>query len=341
MNITTYQYRIKDATSAKALKQLSYSVNYTWNYCNEVNQERCAKFRKTFTNYDLHKLTAGCSKELGLHSQTVQAVCDEYAKCCKQHRKTRLSWRSRKRSLGWIPFKALGVKIQSDTITYGGRLFRYWLSRPLEGVVQCGSFAQDAQGHWFVNLVVEVADKGRTKTGKQVGIDLGLKTLATLSDGAELRRENLTNSFESQLAKAQRARKKKRTRSIHAKIRRKRKDWNHKVTTGLVRAYDRIVVGNVSSAKLKKTRMAKSVSDASWADLKLMLGYKAVSLGVEYKEVDESFSTVTCSGCMARTGPQGVRGLGVREWVCAECGSPHLRDVNAAKNILALSVRDI
>lgn len=339
MKLTTLQYRIKDQTTGKHLTKMAYAVNFCWNYCNQVNAERWSKFRKTFSAFDLNKLTAGCAKDLGLHSQTVQAVCEEYAKACKQFKKTRLSWRSRKRSLGWIPFKASGVKIQGDSITYGGRTFRFWLSRPIEGKVRFGSFAQDAKGHWFVNLVIEESDKGRIKTGKEperrtVGIDLGLKTLATLSDGVELSRENLTRKYEQQLAMAQRARKKKRVTAIHARIRNKRKDWNHKATTRLVREYDRIVVGNVNSSKLKKTRMAKSVSDAGWADLKQMLAYKAMALGVEYKEVNESWSTVTCSDCGSRSGPQGLRELAVREWVCVKCGSMHLRDVNAAKNIL-------
>jgi len=339
MNLTTYQYRIKDQTAGKHLAKMSYSCNYVWNYCNQSNAERWSKFRKTFSAFDLNKLTAGCAKDLGLHSQSVQAVCEEYAKSGKQLKKVKLNWRSRKRSLGWIPFKAVAVKIQGDSITYGGRVFKFWLSPvrrcgPIEGKVRFGSFAQDSQGHWFVNLVVESKPETRTKTGKECGIDLGLKTLATLSDGVESSRENLTKSFEVQLAKAQRARKKKRVTAIHARIKNKRKDWNHKATTRLVREYDRIVVGNVSSSKLKKTCMAKSVSDAGWADFKLMLGYKAVALGSVYMEVEEKFSTLTCSDCLERSGPRGLSGLGVREWVCSSCGSVHSRDVNAAKNIL-------
>ena len=116
-----------------------------------------------------------------------------------------------------------------------------------------------------MNLVVESKPETRPTTGKECGIDLGLKTLATLSDGVELSRENLIRKFENQLAIAQRARKKKRVTVIHCKIKNKRKDWNHKATTRLVREYDKIVVGNVSSKKLMKTRMAKSVADASWS----------------------------------------------------------------------------
>ena len=341
MQYTTYQFRIKDSTSGKHLTRMGYSVNFVWNYCNEVNQERWKKFGQPFSAFNLNKLTAGCAKDLGLHSQTVQAICEEYAKSCKQHKKIKLKWRSQKRSLGWVPFKAVGVKVVGDTITYNGQKFRFWLSRPIEGIIRLGSFSQDSRGHWFVNLTMEEANKGRIKTGKECGIDLGLKTMMTLSDGVEFSRENLTKKYEKELAKAQRARKKKRVTAIHAKIKNKRKDWNHKTSTRLVREYDKIVVGNVSSSKLKKTRMAKSVSDAGWASLKQMLVYKAIALGVEYSEVDESFSTVTCSGCKARTGPQGVRGLRVREWVCTECGTSHLRDVNAAKNILSFSVQGI
>ncbi len=73
---------------------------------------------------------------------------------------------------------------------------------------------------------------------------------------------------------------------------------------------------------------------ASWGSLKLMLDYKAVSLGKNFQIVDERFSTVTCSVCSQRTGPSGLSGLGVRNWKCLNCGSTHLRDVNAAINIL-------
>lgn len=334
MKLTTLQYRIKDETTAKHLNKMAGSVNFVWNYCNEVNYDSWRKFHKTYSAFDLNNKTAGCAKALGLHSQTVQAVCDQYTKACRQFKKTRLSWRSRKRSLGWIPFKATGVKVQNDSIIYNGHTFRLWLSRPITGKVRFGSFAQNTKGHWFANVVIENTSNSRFKTGKECGIDLGLKTLITLSDGVVFGRDNLTKKYEQQLAMAQRARKKKRVITIHSKIKAARKDWNQKTSTTIIREYDNVVVGNVSSSKLKKTRMAKSVSDAGWFDFKRMLEYKAMRLGSVYKEVNESYSTVTCSICYERTGPSGLSKLGVREWQCSCCGTSHLRDVNAAKNIL-------
>ena len=261
-------------------------------------------------------------------------MVDEYCKCGQQFKRPKLNWRSRKRSLGWVPFKATGVRLTADSVTYGGQTFRFWNSRPLPGKVRFSSFCEDGQGRWYVNFVCEDPTPERTKTGKVAGVDLGLKTLATLSDGVEFTRENLTRAFEHRLATAQRARKKKCITRIHARIKNKRKDWNHKATTRLTNAYDVLAMGNVSTSKLKKTKMAQSVSDAGWADFKTMLSYKAFRLGTLYQEVNESFSTVTCPGCKARTGPKGQAGLGVRSWECSGCGVSHARDLNAAQNIL-------
>ena len=102
-----------------------------------------------------------------------------------------------------------------------------------------------------------------------------------------------------------------------------------------------IFVGDVASAKLVKTNMAKSTLDAGWAMLKTMLEYKSHQAGVVFEVVGESYSTQTCSCCgvIPASSPKGRAGLGIREWVCSECGAAHDRDMNAAKNILAAGHR--
>jgi putative transposase len=99
-----------------------------------------------------------------------------------------------------------------------------------------------------------------------------------------------------------------------------------------------IFVGNVSSLKLVKTKMAKSVLDAGWGTLKTLLEYKCDHAGVVFQEINEAYSTQCCSSCqvIADSSPKGRAGLGIREWTCSECGAEHDRDINAAKNILAL-----
>ncbi|HRX72189.1 MAG: transposase [Candidatus Competibacteraceae bacterium] len=333
--VKTFHYRIKESSAAPKLNHLARSVNQVWNFCNETQEHALRWNQRWPTGFDLNKLTAGCSKELRLHSQTVQAVCEEYAMRRKQSGKRKLRWRGRQ-SLGWIPFKASGVKVVEDTVTYCGQTFRFWNSRLLSGPIKTGNFAQDARGRWYVNFVVDVPDEAPTTGTKHIGVDLGLKTLATCLDGQAIPVPRFYRRQQQHLANQQRRRKSRRVRNLHAKIANRRKDFLHKESTRLIRECELIVVGNVSSSKLNKTNMAKSVNDASWSMFRRFLDYKAIAQKVVYREVSEHLTTQTCSHCHAVSGPKGRKGLGVREWVCGECGTQHDRDTNAALNILRL-----
>lgn len=335
MSILTFRYRIKDSTSGTRLAKMASAVNYVWNFCQEVSLLAFRREKRFLSAYDLINLTAGTSKDLGIHTDTISEICRQYVQSRKQHKRIRLKWRSKKRSLGWIPFKLRAIQLKDDTVTYCGNRFRFWRSRPIEGTIKTGSFAQDAQGHWYVNFQCEVDDPGIPSGTDELGIDLGLKDQVSCSDGAKYSRENLTRSHEDALAIAQRAHKKKRIKAIHAHIANQRKDWGHKTSTMIVQRASLIAVGNVSPSKLARTNMAKSVLDAGWSQLRTMLAYKAMRLGIDYCNVNESGSTVTCSACGNRTGPSGLSRLDVREWVCMSCGTCHDRDTNAAQNILA------
>ena len=153
-SLLTYRYRIKDATSGKHLLRMARAVNFVWNYANERSLHAYRRDRRFLSQFDLINLTAGTSKELGLHTDTLSEVCREYATRRRQCKKIRLKWRSRKRSLGWVPFKGRCVQVQDDTVTYAGKCFRFWLSRPLAGRLKTGSFTQDARGHWYINIPV-------------------------------------------------------------------------------------------------------------------------------------------------------------------------------------------
>jgi len=114
------------------------------------------------------------------------------------------------------------------------------------------SFNEDARGRWYFNVVVDAKDQPSKGQGK-VGIDLGLKTVATCSDGTELQ-GRWFRSLQLLLAKAQGARRKKQAHAIRAKIRNKRQDDQHKFSRELVNRCGEIYVGNVSSSKLVKLR---------------------------------------------------------------------------------------
>ena len=168
---------------------------------------------------------------------------------------------------------------------------------------------------------------------------MGLKECATTSDGDKLQ-GRWFRELEPQLAAAQRARKKKRVKAIHAKIANRRKDAIHKFTTHLVKNNAAIFVGDVASAKLVKTKMAKSTLDAGWAMFKTALEYKCRQAGVVFEVVNEAYSTQACSSCGSVEGPKGSNDLGRRRWTCS-CGAEHDRDVNAAKNIARFGLESL
>ena len=315
----------------------SRAVNFVWNYCNDRQKDALRFGRRWHTGFDLNKLTTGSSRELGLHSGTVNAVCEQYAKSRSQKNRPYLRYRGRK-TLAWVPFKGRELKREGNAFRFAGNTFRVFYSRPLpEGKIKDGSnFACDRRGNWFLNIVIEVPVPQARLPVRAIGIDLGLRDFATFSDGTRINAQRIYRSAEKALAVAQRARKKRRVKAIHARIAHRRSDFLHKLSARIVRDFDYIVVGNVNAATLAKTKMAKSVLDAGWSDFRNQLAYKAVRHGAWFEEVNEAFSTQTCSGCgtLPDSRPRGIAGLGIREWQCSECGCLHDRDQNAALNIL-------
>lgn len=334
--ILTYSFRIKDQTTKKILNSMARSVNFVWNYCNETSYNAIRNHGKWLSKYDFNPLVKGAAKELGLHSQTVQLVSYEYVTRRVQFKKSKLKWRCKK-SLGWIPLGKDGIKIEDDTLIHNKEEFSFWKSREIEGTIKCGSICEDSRGRWYLNLQCEVEEKRSAGSG-EVGLDLGLKTFATESTGKKTDTGRWFRYYENKLAKAQQKKKKRLVKTIHAKISNKRKDDLHKLSHELVKNNGLVVVGDVGGEKLAKTKMAKSVLDAGWSSFRTMLEYKAIRRHGVLVVVNERDTTRTCSYCgvIPDSAPKGVKGLGIREWVCSSCNTVHDRDVNAARNILRL-----
>jgi IS605 OrfB family transposase len=334
--ILVYRYRVKSLSGL--LNKQSRAVNFVWNFCNDRQKDAVRFHRPWHTGFDLNKLTQGSSKELGLHSGTVNAVCEQYAKSRSRKNRPYLRYRSAKKSLGWVPLKGRELKREGDAFRFAGNTFRVFNSRALPaGKIKDGSnFSRDRKGNWFLNIVieVEVVTAGARLPVRGVGIDLGLKDFATLSTGEKIEAQHIYRGAEQALAVAQRARKKRRIKAIHAQMAHRRNDFHHQLSTRLVAQFDYIAVGNINASSLAKTNMAKSVLDAGWSSFRHQLAYKAVKHGAWYEEVNERFTTQTCSDCGAISGPKGLEGLVIREWKCSDCGCLHDRDQNAALNIL-------
>jgi putative transposase len=225
-------------------------------------------------------------------------------------------------------------------------------SRPLpEGASPSTvTVSQDAAGRWFVSLLCEDPSvQPFPATDAAVGIDVGLDHLLTLSTGEKVANPRHERRDRARLAKAQRqlARKargeganrrkaRQKVARVYARIADRRRDHLHKLTTRLVRENQTIVIEDLTVRNMVKNgSLARAISDAAWADFRSMLEYKAQWYGREVIAVDRWFpSSRLCSTCGTL---QDKMPLNVREWTC-DCGTTHDRDVNAAKNILAVGL---
>ena len=201
-------------------------------------------------------------------------------------------------------------------------------------------------GRWYASLTVEREDKPVTKPpqGGAVGIDLGIKTLATLSDGTIIDNPRCLAASERRLKRAQKALSRKTRGSnrrakarakvarIHAHVANQRLDAIHKATTWLAGTYSEICIEDLHVAGMVKNhRLAKAVSDASFAEFRRQLEYKTARTGARLHIVDRWYpSSKTCSACGA---VKAKLSLSERVFHCDACGLAMDRDLNAAVNI--------
>jgi putative transposase len=328
--IKTLKLRVKDK-HAKELGRMARDVNFIWNYINELSHRSITERGRWLSAFDFNPYLKGAHAHFDLTMQSLKEVALEYVIRRQQARKNRLRWRS-KRSLGWVPFSTQDLKIKDGKAVYRKKHYSLFNAEYLNGHdVRTGSFNQDARGRWYLNVTVKVEPTKTEATGA-VGLDLGLKSTVTDSNGGGIEGRNF-RKLEDKLARHQRANNRKQVRNVHAKTANRRKHEMHVYTTQLVRTNVTIVVGSV------KLDQSKSTMDAGWYQLKSMLSYKCAYAGVDFREVNEAYSTVTCSACGSLTGPTGLTGLRIRNWYCSDCGTHHDRDVNAAKNILSFGVK--
>jgi putative transposase len=207
------------------------------------------------------------------------------------------------------------------------------------------TIVKDAAGRYFASFVVTTEqDETLPATGSEVGIDLGLTHFAVLSNGTKVAAPRFLRQAARRLARLQKSLSRKvkgsnnRKKAVvkvaraHAKVADTRRDWQHKLSTAIIRDNQAVYVEDLCVTGLGRTRLAKSVHDAGWAAFSSMLEYKAARRGRGFARIDRWLPTSqTCSECWRIDGPKP---LSVRSWTCP-CGAVHDRDINAAKIVLA------
>ncbi|MDD5707990.1 MAG: transposase [Kiritimatiellae bacterium] len=221
-----------------------------------------------------------------------------------------------------------------------GRI-RIRLHREIEGKIKTCSIKQRADG-WYALLAVDGPNPVKREIKSDIGVDVGLASFVTLSNGEKIGNPRLLNKAERGLKMAHRSmmrkkngsRRREKAARIYARkclrLSRARRDFHKKVASALVKKYDRIYVERLNIEGMKKSRFARGISDISWGHFLSFLEFKAESAGALVLRVPARGTTQECSKCHKAV-PKTTRD---RIHKCPHCGLVEDRDVNAAINIL-------
>ena len=354
-----FKYRLAPTSQQKQLLlQQGGNTRFLWNLLLRDNIEyhkNTGKFKfahETIVSlpplkekYDFLKLS---------FSQSLQTVARNLEKAMKS---------GLKKEKGFPRFKKKGLERDSFTVPQKWRLGKEfvfipkvgevkWIKhRPLKGKPKKITITQDGD-HWYCSVLCEVKLPDRPKeTGSIVGIDVGLKAFAVLSDGAVFENPKHLKKTEDRIKDAQRklSRKKKGSRNrkkqrrnvqkLHRRVRNQRQDFLHKASTDVIAKHSGVVLEDLHvKGMLKNHCLAKAISDAGWSEFKRQLCYKAEWNGRYFMVIDRFEATSkTCSGCHSVQ----EMPLNKRVYICPVCGMVMDRDLNASRNILRIGLRTL
>ncbi len=216
--------------------------------------------------------------------------------------------------------------------------------RKIEGTIKALTIKKEAKKYYIIFTAIKDIEAPKIKDTNPIGMDVGLKTFAVLSDGTKITKPNFRKNAEKHIAKWQRIVAKRKKGSKRRKIAKERLNKEHQIANNQANDYlhkitDKPVNSGYTSFAIEKLqiqnmaknrRLAKSINYASWNKFFQLLSYKAESAGIKVSEVDPRDTTKTCSNC----GNIQTMPLSKRIYFCEGCGMQEDRDINASINIL-------
>ena len=296
-----------------------------------------AKDKIYFSKQEFQNLLANHGEKVGIPSHTLQGVlCTvHYAwKRCFKKTSGKPRLKGMRNKLTSIPFPDPIKAPKGNRITLPslGSVRFHKMDIP-DGKIKCGRMVKRASG-WYLCLFIDAEPKKIERVAfGEIGIDSGFKSLLTTSDGEIIEHPRELEGGAERLAQAQRGHDKQLAARLQERIANRKKDRNHKLSHRLVSENIFIAFTKDKISGIAK-RFGKSVASSAHYQLRQMLSYKMPKSGGTYVEPDSKLSTKICNECGSQSGPTGLAGLSVRQWVCRDCGASHDRDVNAAINTL-------
>ncbi len=344
-----YKFRIYPTSQQeKKLDTHRWIAKNLWNELLAYSKDTYNKTGKFPTRNQLQLLV----KSKGMYSQSAQEISHRIGTAI--HRVFQV--RKKGKEIGFPRFKNIDrmksiyypqsgfwLKDKRLKVTPFGEI-KITFHRSMEGKIKTLSLKRESAGKWYAVFTTERPDIEFKSNGKgQVGIDLGLKTFATLSDGIKISNPRHIKKYEKKLADYQRVlsykkkgsrnrwKQKQKVARIHEKIDNTRKDFLHKLSHKLVNSYSLVSMEKLRSQEMAEQGYGKQINDAGWGMFANMMAYKAESAGCQVVFVNPERTTKTCHVC----GNIQEMPLNERTYYCEKCNTQTDRDINASINILA------
>ncbi|MFA6329110.1 MAG: transposase [Candidatus Micrarchaeia archaeon] len=357
-----FRYRIYPSKRQAALaNNQMHLAKEIYNLFLDEARRRYAHTGESFSQYDmnntLRELKTKRPEFAGIHSQVLQNISKRVSDAYKaffqrvreknKGKKVKAGFPRMKKSVSSMTYPQTGFTFTNNhALTLSGiGSIPIVLHRPLKGKVKTCTIKRSKSGKWHVNFSVETPNRVfKSNEMPQVGVDLGLNRLVTLSNGERIDSPRFLRKSEERIKRCQRRMSSKEKRSknhqraraalsrAYEMVGNQRSDFLHKLSRKIVSSYSLVGVEKLKIGNMMKNRcLAKSISDASWDAFIQMLCYKAGSAGCRVVNVAPEYTSQTCSNC----GNARYINLKERQYCCHNCGLSEDRDVNAAKNILA------
>jgi putative transposase len=356
----TLRYRTYPSRKQQLILQRQMeSAKKLYNLLLEKAQKHFKDTGKTFTKYDMNKWITQLKRKnpefSELYSQVLQNVADRVSKAYnnffsrlrerKKGQKIKVGFPRSKLFVSSLTYPQFGFEMERKRVCLSkiGKI-NFVNHREIEGDAKTLSIKHTKSGQWFITVAVERNDKELASNGKPyVGMDLGLRTYATLSDGSSIENEGIKRQSEQKIArlhrrisskkKGGRNRKKARIKLVRLSehLARKSNDYLHKKSLDMVNSYSIIAYEGLNiRGMVKNHHLAKSINEASWNRFIRFLCYKAVNAGCITIEVNPRNTSKICSNC------RNIEEISLRDRVfeCGRCNIRMDRDLNASRNIL-------